>query len=84
MHSNLTQANLPLNVAKTAWVCSNKQVEKALAAYLQEGDPEIRDLWKDLGIDSAGGKRRRVTTHSSMFSKAAKRSRRLQVLGPSP
>ena len=65
--TRLADAKLPLSISKTAWICSNKKVEKALAKLLQDDDPVIKDLAKDLGIDSGWGKRRRVTTHKACF-----------------
>ena len=35
---------------------------------------------KDLGVDSAGGRRRRITTQAKRFGSAARRNKRLHVL----
>ena len=77
--------HLPISVSKSAWVCSSRAMEKKLAEHLGPEDPKIQSCWRDLGIDSAGGKRRRVTIHKQRFSKAANRSRKLtqlRVQGP--
>ncbi|CAE7204709.1 unnamed protein product, partial [Symbiodinium sp. CCMP2456] len=78
----LKEAQLPLSIGKTAWICSNKKVEKALRNLLLEGDPTIRDIHRDLGIDSGWGKRRRVTTHRARFHKGGGRKKRLDQLAP--
>ena len=77
--------HLPISVGKSAWVCSSRAMEKKLAEHLGPDDPKIQSCWRDLGIDSAGGKRRRVTIHKQRFSKAANRSKKLtqlKVQGP--
>ena len=78
----LGDARLPLSVGKTAWICSNKKVEKALAKLLQDDDPTIRDIHKDLGIDSGWGKRRRIATHRVRMQKGGARKKRLDLLAP--
>ena len=42
--------------------------------------PKIQSCWRDLGVDSAGGKTRRVTIHRQRFAKAAARSKKLSQL----
>ncbi|CAE7252271.1 unnamed protein product, partial [Symbiodinium sp. CCMP2456] len=71
---------LPISTDKSAWVCSSRAMEKKLAAQLGPENPKIQSCWRDLGVDSAGGKRRRVTIHRQRFSKAASRSKKLSQL----
>ena len=78
----LKDAKLPLSIGKTAWICSNKKVEKALTKLLQDGDPTIRDIHRDLGIDSGWGKRRRIVNHRLRLQKGGARKKRLDVLAP--
>ena len=78
----LKDAKLPLSLGKTAWICSNKKVEKALTKLLQDGDPTIRDIHRDLGVDSGWGKRRRITNHRIRLSKGGARKKRLDILAP--
>ena len=75
-------AKLPLSIGKTAWICSNKKVEKALSKLLQDGDPTIRDIHRDLGVDSGWGKRRRIVNHRSRMCKGGARKKRLDTLAP--
>ena len=75
-------AKLPLSIGKTAWICSNKKVEKALSKLLQAGDPTIRDIHRDLGVDSGWGKRRRIVNHRSRMCKGGARKKRLDTLAP--
>ena len=76
------EAKLPLSIGKTAWICSNKKVEKALSKLLQDGDPTIRDIHRDLGVDSGWGKRRRIVNHRSRMCKGGARKKRLDTLAP--
>ena len=72
--------SLPISIEKSAWVCSSRAVEKKLAAQLGPEDPKIQSCWRDLGVDSAGGKMRRVTIHRQRFAKAKARSKKLSQL----
>ena len=69
------QINMPISVGKAAWVCSSKQLEDKLKDYLRPGDPKIQPLWSDLGVDCAGGKRRRVAAQAA-YSQRKKESRK--------
>ena len=71
--------NLPISVDKSAWVCSSR-VEIALSKRLKPTDPSIEPIWRDLGIDCSGGKRRRVTIHKQPFQTASGRAKRLRQL----
>ena len=84
VRNRLQQAKLPLSVEKTAWICNNTRVQKELEKLLQDTDPKIKAVHKDLGLDSAGGRRRRVATHKARMDKGRQRSRRLQALPPDP
>ena len=73
----LDDAKLPLSAGKSVWICSNTRAEKELNKLLQEGDPQVQSLAKDLGVDSAWGRRRRLATHKARFSKGQQRQKRL-------
>ena len=78
----LDDAKLPLSTGKSVWICSNTRAEKELNKLLQEGDPQVQSLAKDLGVDSAWGRRRRLATHKARFRKGQQRQNRLVQLAP--
>ena len=78
----LDDAKLPLSTGKSVWICSNTRAEKELNKLLQEGDPQVQSLAKDLGVDSAWGRRRRLATHKARFRKGQQRQKRLVQLAP--
>ncbi|CAE7776131.1 unnamed protein product, partial [Symbiodinium necroappetens] len=71
--------HLPISIGKSAWVCSSRAMEKKLAEHLGPEDPKIQSCWRDLGIDSAGGKRRRACKSGSRATESLGGSR--QPLG---
>ena len=71
-----------LGTGKSVWICSNTRAEKELNKLLQEGDPQVQSLAKDLGVDSAWGRRRRLATHKARFRKGQQRQKRLVQLAP--
>ena len=50
----------------------------------QPADPEVHDVVKDLGVDNAGGRRRRLTTATKRYRRGLARSRKLTTLCPAP
>ena len=80
LKTDLSAQGLQVNVKKTHFTCSSAKAEKCLQKILQEGDPEVSSMVKDLGVDSAGGRRRRITTQAKRFGLAARRNKRLHVL----
>ena len=80
LKTDLSAQGLQVNVKKTHFTCSSAKAEKCLKKILQEGDPEVSSVVKDLGVDSAGGRRRRITTQAKRFGLAARRNKRLHVL----
>ena len=79
MKTDLSAQGLKVNVVKTHFTCSSAKAEKCLRQALKEGEPEVSSVVKDLGVDSAGGRRRRITTQSKRFNIAARRNKRLHV-----
>ena len=68
---------LQVSGTKTGSVTSSKQACSWLRDLRRLEDPEVRDL----GIDSTGGKRRRIVT-AARQQNAQARAKRLKVLGP--
>ena len=91
----LRDEGLELNMGKTKFVVNNAKSRKALRAMAGPNMPEVAELVKDLGLDSAGAKRRRVTTalkrfriclsrHSKLRSFKLSRRLRTRVFNASP
>ena len=80
MSQALEDAGLPVSINKTAFLCSNSQVRKELQGYLKPGDPPIKAVAKDLGVDAALATRRRITQHRKRWEKGKRRANRLRTL----
>ena len=80
LSQSLQQEKLVLSASKSAFVCTDKSTQKRLQLMLRPGDPPVLGLVKDLGVDSAGARRRRVATSNARLRKAAGRSCRLAKL----
>ena len=80
MSRELEKAGLPVSINKTAFLCSNSQVRKELQGHLAPGDPPIKSVAKDLGVDAAMATRRRIANHRKRFEKGKRRAARLRTL----
>ena len=81
----LGNAELLISTSKSAFVCTDKRTQHRLKQLLLPGEPPVLHLVKDLGVDSAGARRRRVATSNARVTKAAGRSgklTRLKVTNP--
>ena len=76
----LSIEKLQINKAKTKFVVNNAQAAKALNTMRGADDPEVTDLVRDLGVDSAGAKRRRVTHALKRFKVGRARNVKLHAL----
>ena len=68
---------LQVSSSKSAFVCADKDTQKRLQQLLRPGEPPVLGLVKDLGVDSAGARRRRAATSNARLQKAMGRSRKL-------
>ena len=75
----LQEEGLELNMSKTKFVVNNAKSKKALKTLCGQGMPEVAELVKDLGLDSAGAKRRRVTTSLKRFRICVSRQAKLKT-----
>ena len=75
----LHEEGLELNMSKTKFVVNNAKSRKALTTMCGRGMPEVAELVKDLGLDSAGAKRRRVTTSLKRFRICVSRQAKLKT-----
>ncbi|CAE7214837.1 unnamed protein product [Symbiodinium sp. CCMP2592] len=76
----LSVEKLRINKVKTKFVCNNAQATKALNSLRGDADPQVADLVRDLGVDSAGAKRRRLTQALKRFKVGRARNQKLHRL----
>ena len=76
----LPTSELLLNFKKSAFTCSDPKAAAALKKFLQDGDPKVCGVAKDLGVDNSGGRRRRTKQSRTRLDKAAARNFKLQKL----
>ena len=85
IREELGSAELLISTSKSAFVCTDKHTQHRLKQLLLPGEPPVLHLVKDLGVDSAGARRRRVANSNARINKAAGRSgklKRLKVTNP--
>ena len=75
MRQSLGQEQLLLSTAKSACVYTDKETQKRLQALLRPGEPPVLSLVKNLGVDSAGARRRRVGTSNARLLKGGGQKR---------
>ncbi|CAE7321479.1 unnamed protein product, partial [Symbiodinium sp. CCMP2456] len=80
IREEIGNAELLISASKSAFVCTNRHTQHRLKQLLLPGEPPVLHLVKDLGVDSAGARRRRVATSNARISKAACRSGKLTRL----
>ena len=80
LRADLGSESLLLSEKKSAFICTDKTVAKSLQQLLKPGEPKIENLVKDLGVDSAGARRRRVKQSNTRLRKAGLRSQKLRQL----
>ena len=78
--AELGRAELQISTSKSAFVCTDRQTQSRVQQLLREGEPPVLHLVKDLGVDSAGARRRRVATSNARLAKATGRSGKLARL----
>ena len=76
----LPTSELLLNFKKSAFTCSDPKAAAALKKLLEDGDPKVCGVAKDLGVDNSGGRRRRTKQSRTRLDKAAARNFKLQKL----
>ena len=69
---------------KTGFVASSTQASKHLRELLLPHEPQVYDVMRDLGVDSTGGRKRRLVTSATRAKKAHARHSKLSRLGPPP
>ena len=76
----LEEDELVMSVEKTGIVVNHKQIKNEITPLLRPGDPQVKDIMRDLGCDSSGGRLRRIKTMKTRGAKATKRLKKLQSL----
>ena len=69
-----------VSTAKTFFIASSRKAETALKMKLGKNDPPIQQLGKDLGMETAAGRRRTTKLSAGRRAKANARLRKLHAL----
>ena len=80
LHHRLTTLGLKVNPKKTAFVATDRDTEQALKSMLQEHEPPISTVMRDLGIDHQAARRRRIPVLRQRFQNAKQRKLKLRTL----
>ena len=65
----LEDIGLQLSKDKTGFLTSSNECKKTLNLFRRDEQPKVHDLLKDLGLDSSGGRRRRIGTQQKRLLK---------------
>lgn len=77
LKTGLQAAGLNLSVHKTGFLTSTNECKRIINLNRQENQPRAHDLLKDLGLDSSGGRRRRIGTQQKRLLKGRARNSKL-------
>ena len=77
---DLESKGAQISISKTCFVASSTEAAKALGKLLDKSDPQVKTMNRDLGITSAGGRRRVLGLAENRRQKAAGRARKLKKL----
>ena len=72
----LERAGLEISINKTGYLVSSAEARRCLLTHRTEEE----DLMKDLGLDSSGARRRRITTVKKRNLKGKKRFQKMMQL----
>ena len=73
MKQGLESVGLQLSVSKTGFLAPTAEAKRAVNLYRTEDQPKAHDLLKDLGLDSSGGRRRRIGNQQKRMLKGSGR-----------
>ena len=76
----LEGSDLRLSLKKTGFLCTTAEARRELQKLRKDGDPAICDSMKDLGLDCALGRVRRVKVQRARRHKAGHRQKKLKQL----
>ena len=80
LHHRLTSLGLQVNPKKTAFIATDRDTEHALKGLLQDHEPPISTVMRDLGVDHQAARRRRIPVLRQRFQKAKQRKLKLRTL----
>ena len=80
LQQGLNDAGLQMSLTKTGYLASSNDCKKELTIQRREDHPSVHELLKDLGLDSNGGRRRRIGTQQKRLLKAGRRNAKLHHL----
>ena len=73
----LEDIGLQLSATKTGFLTSTAEAKRAVNLYRTDEQPKAHDLLKDLGLDSSGGRRRRIGSQQQRMLKGRGRQAKL-------
>ena len=76
----ISESHLSLSVKKSGFVRSSKETRKELQARRSPADPQVFTCMRDLGVDCALGRCRRVKLQKARFRRGAHRNKKLGAL----
>ena len=80
LRQELEGISLQLSKEKTGFLTSSNECKKTLNLLRGDEQPKVHDLLKDLGLDSNGGRRRRIGTQQKRLLKGKGRRSKLMYL----
>ncbi|CAE7770113.1 unnamed protein product [Symbiodinium sp. CCMP2592] len=80
LRRDLEARGAQISISKTCFVASSTEAAKAMSKILDANDPQVKSMTRDLGVTSAGGRRRILGLAEQRRKKAAGRSRKLNRL----
>ena len=80
LHQRLQAIGLKVNPQKTAFIATDRATDKALKDILQEGEPPVQTVMRDLGVDHQAARRRRIPVMKQRLNKARNRKLKLRAL----
>ena len=78
---SLCDMGAKVSLEKTCFVTSSAAASKALSAVRRPDDPQVKMMARDLGVTSAGTRRRLLGLAATRRAKAGARSKKLNTLG---
>ena len=73
----LEKVGLQLSPGKTGFLTSTSEAKRSINLHRTEQQPKAHDLLKDLGLDSSGGRRRRIGSQQKRLLKGSSRQSKL-------
>ena len=75
--AGLEAVGLQLSPTKTGFLTSSAEAKREITLHRSDSQPKAHDLLKDLGLDSSGGRRRRIGNQQKRLLKGSGRQSKL-------